>query len=132
MKLTHFVLVIFVIPLFFFFGIATSPKQSVFADVSCPRGVQSCGNSCCPNGDCAYCDCGQPLDYCCGGCGCGCTPPQSCHVVQATATVYTLPFTYTRDCYAGAVTVYTLPFATEYGTYYTLPATFSYYSGSWY
>lgn len=82
---------------------------------NCPSGYDGCGVGKC----------------CCGTCCVNCYTPY-CHTVQGSATVYTLPFTYTRDCYAGAVTVYTLPFATEYGTYYTLPASFSYYTGSWY
>jgi len=51
-----------------------------------------------------------------------------CLTIGKSTTVYTLPFTLNKGC-LGSPTVYTLPFSTEYGTYYTLPATFSYYYG---
>lgn len=52
----------------------------------------------------------------------------ACNTRGVSTTIYTLPFTLNKGC-LGSPTTYTLPFSTEYGTYYTLPATISYYYG---
>ena len=52
----------------------------------------------------------------------------ACTARGASVAVYTIPFTLNKGCLESP-TVYTLPFSTEYGTYYTLPTTISYYYG---